>query len=176
MTIRFHTLRSGMVDYGGPGSGNFGHAGRPGKIGGSSTGKGGGAPAGASRAEAALRKVDEMDAERQWGKLPTSELFADVVPRESVAALDKIASTTKNPPIQEVVLSSLVATQRGVDTETVKEFIRSGDFSKSRMGSGLPVIVQRANHSYIIDGHTRIVAAMMLGKKKLPVQFIEEGV
>jgi hypothetical protein len=30
-----------MVDYGGPGSGNFGHAGRPGKVGGSS-GKGGG--------------------------------------------------------------------------------------------------------------------------------------
>jgi hypothetical protein len=34
MTERFHTF-IGMVDYGGPGSGNFGHAGRPGKVGGS---------------------------------------------------------------------------------------------------------------------------------------------
>jgi hypothetical protein len=35
------TLESDMTDYGGPGSGNFGHAGRPGKVGGSA-GKGGG--------------------------------------------------------------------------------------------------------------------------------------
>jgi hypothetical protein len=40
MTERFHTF-IGMVDYGGPGSGNFGHKGRPGKVGGSSSGSGG---------------------------------------------------------------------------------------------------------------------------------------
>lgn len=35
MTVNFHTLKGGFVDYGGPGSGNFGHAGRSGKLGGS---------------------------------------------------------------------------------------------------------------------------------------------
>ena len=40
----YEIIRRALIKLGGPGSGNFGHAGRPGKRGGSAPGKGGGVP------------------------------------------------------------------------------------------------------------------------------------
>lgn len=144
-----------------------GHAGRPGQVGGSVSAK---AP-GSVSVEDAIAKVDKMDAERQWGKLPTSELFSSSIKREDAGNLDQLAQGKKELKI--IPFSGLIATQKGVDTDIVKDYIRSGDFSTSRGGSDAPVIVRLNKKDYVVDGHTRIVAAMMLGKKEMPMNFID---
>lgn len=70
MTVNFHILeRSGFVDYGGPGSGNRGHGGRPGKVGGS-------APAGkyyrgSSYAAAMSIRKDGIEGRSWYGREPS---------------------------------------------------------------------------------------------------------
>lgn len=147
-----------------------GHAGRPGQVGGSAPGKGGGSVS----IEDAVAKVNELDKVRQWGKLPTSEFFHSTIEREDAGKMDAISRKVGDKKETKVVsFSDLIATQRGVDTDVVKDFIRSGDFSKSHGGSDAPIVIRLNQKNYVVDGHNRIVAAMLLGKKEIPMRFVD---
>jgi hypothetical protein len=93
MTERFHTF-IGMVDYGGPGSGNFGHAGRPGKVGGSSSGNGGGGKRSESEQkspiESAVERVESLPAIGRMNVEITGDYRTDE--KESTKYAEKVSA------------------------------------------------------------------------------------
>ena len=104
---------------GGKGSGNFGHAGRPGQIGGSGSGKGGSGSKGSGDLEA--KKKELKAAERKLEKARTSGGAS-----EYIAAAGKVKKLKEEIKAAEGKKGSEKSTKGGSARKTVKEVIKKG--------------------------------------------------
>ncbi len=140
----------------------------------------------------AIKDVDTMEASREWGKLPTKELFDRVV--ESQEAVDRFGSAAaaagavgfgpvgNQGRVEDLPLGSLTATQRSVRTDSIKDIIANGAAqpygSREQYGfrakeSTMPTIVRSEGVNYIMDGHHRIVAEMFKGTTRMKMRVID---
>jgi hypothetical protein len=93
-----------------------------------------------------------------WSELlrgPASPLLC----AKAVAVLEAYKATTHktNPVISQVNITTLIPTQRGVFVHKIKKDIKSGKLDK-------PILLwQHRGKLYILDGHHRCAAALLLG-------------
>lgn len=129
---------------GGPGSGNFGHAGRPGKVGGSGDG----------HAELDKLQIEHGDI------IPHNALFSKYdMDHEAVAVFDAI--DTSQPGVPETLnLDDLTVVQDEVGAEGLRHYLYGTGRSK-----GNPIVLRLSGKNYLMDGHHRVGAMLLEGKK-----------
>lgn len=145
---------------GGPGSGNFGHAGIPGQRGGSASEGGEGKPKG--RTKTALSNLDKMPRDSK-GKIKA--ILQTDPDSEFILAVD---SERKDLPrkIENVRIDSLIGMEEVLYPDKVKEYIKNP--SKEGKGkSKRPTVIRFEGKNYLIDGNHRASAAKLLGTEML---------
>ena len=141
---------------GGPGSGNFGHAGRPGERGGSS--------------DAAVGRLAKL--QEQHGELiPHSAIFSHYDENhEAQNVYESLGIDTSKAGREETLkLSTLYATQDEVDVAGLTHYLKGTGRNTERR----PIVLQLAGEHYIIEGHHRVAAMILQGKTEVPVEVYE---
>lgn len=157
-------LRRQLRVLGGKGSGNWGHSGRKGEVGGS--------------ASADFNSAIEQLKAVHGDLVPANVIFTKVDPDpEAVTAYNSLSSVLgpelgepSNDPksyAETVPVTSLIAVQEEVDLSTLVEKESGVDTQHS---SKLPVVVKLGAKMFLVDGHHRAAIDILKGKKSLKVE------
>lgn len=144
-----HTGSKALRALGGSGSGNFGHAGRPGEVGGSSR----------------VNVKGQSDSGGEFVKTPLPQLKGREI-REAVAnAYQPVIDAYGHE--EEIDPREVMSGQKTVYPERLKEYqndpTREADVAPGRGGSNTLVVVRRSGKMAVIDGNHRLAAKALSG-------------
>lgn len=151
---------------GGPGSGDFGHKGRPGQIGGSSN----------EDKVDAKKKLNDLEKQKEDPEyVYTKGLFTDV--QDGAVDMSSVKFVSDGT-WEQVDPTELIATQEHVAINKVKRFIESfpqwdKTFSDTQVANYLEdpdedgpiIVIERKGQYFVADGHHRAAAAVLLDRK-----------
>jgi hypothetical protein len=154
-TLKYMLQALGSLKFGGPGSGDYGHAGRPGEIGGSAGGGGGGGSSFDPLPSVLSAKIAQGLYPRDQMPVvpgPLMSQFADSLARQGVVA-----------SLEHVDPRSLTPTQNQLDPRKVNEILdRLQNAQYDAMGRAVgerAMMISRDGH--ILDGHHRWAANVL---------------
>lgn len=160
--IRYHLKTNGLVALGGAGSGNFGHAGRPGEVGGSGEG---GADSEVPKSFRVVEDGDLVDGR--------TVINADNVPNTSSIS-SSLSEHTVLKGIREVPMSAFTLTGKHYSASGQQRIDELADAIKLS-GEITPLIVVHDKEGlYILEGATRADALFNLGAKSFPALVVED--
>lgn len=163
-------LEKAMNSDGGPGSGNFGHEGRPGEVGGSSS------------IESAKHTVAEVS-----DRIPTSPLHPEYVYGSKIfgGVVDENVGTEARKAFKNCNASPTRKTFKLSDLKTDQSVNRISDIRKmielcpsyndvAALSSKDPIkVVRHKGNNILIDGNTRASVAKIYGINEIPVDFYD---
>jgi hypothetical protein len=186
------------AQFGGQGSGDWGHAGRPGQVGGSAGGGGGG-----GRFRAYLAKLSPGERAKNQARFTPSnsrqqKALAALLNRpgqgphevDGEAKQDTIRPGYPTDPAQQaplaaaiagrpsqvenVPLDQLTATKEYLSRTAIAATIKNldGDPDFQRPGY-LPLLAKQGGKTYIVDGHHRTEGALLLGRKAIQARVFD---
>ena len=159
-----------VITKGGKGSGNFGHSGRPGKVGGSSPGKGG-------KGKTRGRVIEEIAVRYPiWRNRPNTLNVRD---DGNIPNVSSVSASLDNwdelPGIREVHMNEFEGvTGRSYSVKGNKAIKNLADAIRSSGEITPLIVVIDIEGSYILEGSTRIDALKRLGVNEFPALVIIE--